>query len=50
MSDEYRMISTHSSDIIPNWNDIRSYFGYNMLYEIAGSLGFKVKRGAQYDN
>jgi hypothetical protein len=28
------MISIYSSDIIPNWNDMRSYFGYNMLGDI----------------
>ena len=28
------MISTYSSDIILNWNDMRTKFGYNLLYDI----------------
>ena len=32
------MISTCCSDIIPNWNDMRTKFGYNLLSEIARSF------------
>jgi hypothetical protein len=39
------MISIYSSDIIPNWNDMRSYFGYNMLDDIASH----PKRGGEND-
>jgi len=35
------MISSHGSDIIPNLNDIRTKFGYNVLYEIPTFLNWK---------
>jgi hypothetical protein len=34
MSDGYRIISTYSSGIMLNWNDMRTKFGYNLLYAI----------------
>ena len=33
------MISTYSSDIIPNWNDMRTNFGYKELSEIKMCCG-----------
>jgi hypothetical protein len=39
------MISTHSSDIMPNWKDMRTKFGYNLLYAIGfGMLEKNLKR------
>lgn len=42
-SNEYRMISSYSSDIILSWNDIRTKFGYNLLSEMIGNTEKEVE-------
>ena len=52
MSEKYQLtagISEPSSDILPQWRDMRSEFGYKSLYEIGYTRLVKKLKGIYYE-